>query len=187
MQITAAKTISAIAIAGVAVLGAQYAGAAPSHAPAKHGASPNVSPIRNISHLYSVSTTGGTGQVEFTVPNPGNGPYLVSFSANFFPQGTPEAPKTWSCYLVKDGTMRAQSTASSTYDSGFYVGVNGTNTVKLVSDTSLTVGCGLADGGTWTWGTRPLQVVLTQVDALATGTLSKAAPKTLIPSAVAGH
>jgi hypothetical protein len=187
MQISAAKTISAIAIAGVAVLGAQYAGAAPTHATDKQGASPNVAPLRNISHLYTVATSGGTDQETFTVPNPGNGAYLVSFSANFFPQGTPAAPKTFSCFVVKDGTMRAQATASSTYDSGFYVGVNGTNTVKLLSDTSLTVGCGLADGGSWTWGTRPLQVVLTQVDALTTGSLSKAAPKTLLPLAVAGR
>jgi hypothetical protein len=187
MQITAAKTISAIAIAGVAVLGAQYAGAAPSHGPAKH-ASVDVAPIRNISHLYTVQTSGGTGQESWTIPNPGNGAYIASFSANFFPQGTPAAPKTFSCYIVKDGLMRTQATASSTYDSGFYVGVNGSNSVKLLSGTSLTVGCGLADGGTWSWGTRPLQVLLTQVDALdATGTLSKASPKALIPLAVAGH
>ncbi len=185
MQITAAKIISAIAITGVAVLGAQYAGAASSHAPAKHGVSADVAPIRNISHLYSVSTDGGTGQVLFTVPNPGNGAYIASVSANFFPQGSPAAPKTFSCYILKDGLMRAQSTASSTYDSGFYVGVNASNSVKLLSSTSLQVGCGLADGGDWTWGTRPLQVLLTQVDALTTGGLSKAAPKGGVLSQVA--
>jgi hypothetical protein len=186
MQITAAKAMSAVAIAGVAVLGAQYAGAAPTHGPAKH-ASADVAPIRNIAHLYSVGTTGGTDQELFTIPSPGNGVYLATFSANFFPQGTPSAPKTFSCYILKDGTMRTQATSSSTYDSGFYVGVNGTNTVKVNSDTTLEVGCGLADGGSWSWGTRPLQVILTQVDGLTSGTLSKSAAKKLVPSAVAGH
>jgi hypothetical protein len=187
MQITAAKTISAIAIAGVAMLGAQYAGAAPGHGSVKQ-ASVDVAPIRNLSHLYTVSTSGGTGQVSFTVPNPASGAYIASFSANFFPQGSPAAPKTFSCYLLKDGLMRAQATASSTYESGFYVGVNGTNSVKILPTSSLTVGCGLADGGAWSWGTRPLQVLLTRVDALnASGILSKGSPKTLIPQAVAGR
>lgn len=183
MQMTAAKTISAVAIAGVAALGAQYAGAAPTHQ-----AHAQVAPIRNVSHLYSVSTAGGTGQVTFTVPNPGTGAYIASFSANFYPQGTPAAPKTFSCYIIKDGQLRTQETATSTYDSGFYIGVNGTNSVKLLPTTSLTVGCGLADGGDWTWGTRPLQVLLTQVDALGVAGMSKMTQKsTLIPSTTSVH
>jgi hypothetical protein len=187
MQITAAKTISAIAIAGVAVLGAQYAGAAPSHAPARHSAQPLIAPIRNMSHVYSVSSPGGTGQVSFTIPSPPLGVYAASFTANFFPEGSPSAPETFSCYLLKDGAMRAQSTASSTYTSGFYVGVNGGNTIKVDPGTQLSAGCGVADGTAWTWGTRPLQVTFSRMDGITNGTLAKAAHKALVPVATAGR
>jgi hypothetical protein len=187
MQITAAKTISAIAIAGVAVLGAQYAGAAPAHHAASSStaksADPDIAPIRNIAHVYSVSTSGGTGQVSYSITNPPAGIYAASFTANFYPQGSPAAPETFSCYLLKDGAMRAQSVATGTYTSGFYLGVNGSNTVKVTSGSVFTVGCGLADGGAWTWGTQPLQVTMTRVDGLSLHSLAKQAGKTLMPVA----
>jgi hypothetical protein len=171
MQITAAKTISAAAIAGVAVLGAQYASAAPSQ-----DAHAQIAPLRNIAHVYSARTSGGTGQAIFAIPNPGNGIYQASFSANFFPEGTPSAPETFSCAIVKDGgIMRAQDTVSTTYSSGFYAGVNGSNTIKMAPGSSFDLYCGVDDGTDWSWGTLPAQVTLTRLDGVSTGSLTQTA------------
>src|SRR4051794_26347769 len=112
MRISAARATSVIAVAAVAVLGAQYASAAPSHDGRK--GQPNISPIRNINYQYSTSTAGGTGDVVFDIPNPPKGFYSATFTANFFPEGSPAAPETFACSLIKDGsTMRAQSTVST--------------------------------------------------------------------------
>jgi len=173
MQITAAKTISAVAIASVAVLGAQYAGAAVP----RHHAHIDIAPLRNIAHVYTAHTTGGTGEVTFAIPNPGNGVYQASFAANFYPEGTPSAPETFSCSIIKDGTtMRTQSTVSTTYDSGFYAGVNGSNTIKMATGSSFALYCGVDDGTSWSWGTLPVQVTLTRLDGVANAGLSQSAP-----------
>lgn len=191
MKISAAKALTVIAITGVGVLGAQYADAAPSHlgtstsaagavsAPTSGGAMHpmGIQPKRNIARLYTVSTSGGNGRVYFTIPQQHAGVYAASFSANFYPQGTPAAPKTFSCFLTKDGTMRAQGTVSGTYDSGFYLGVNGANTVKVSPGDELQVGCGLVESEDWEWGTRKLQVTLTKLDGLVVHGLSETVAK----------
>jgi hypothetical protein len=176
MRNSAARVTSVIAVAAVAVLGAQYASAAPS----QHGknAQPLINPIRNVNYQYSTSTSGGTGDVVFDIPNPPNGFYSASFSANFFPQGSPAAPVTFACSLIKDGSiMRAQDTVSTAYDSGFYAGVNGSNTVKIDGVAVFQMFCGTADGTDWTWGTRPLQVNLLRLDGNQAGNLGKSAKK----------
>lgn len=183
MQMTAAKTISAVAIAGVAVLGAQYASAAPGH-----DAHTQVGPLKNIAHVYSAHTSGGTGQVVFAIPNPGNGIYQASFAANFFPEGTPSAPETFSCSIIKDGTtMRTQSTVSTTYSSGFYAGVNGSNTIKMAAGSSFALYCGVADGTAWSWGTLPAQVTLTRLDGVSNGSLDETTSKVLHPVTITGR
>ena len=108
MRTRAVRTISILALAAVAVLGTAYANAAPKHTAAakiaattgstSHNggtmkATPFASlPKKNIAHVYSTSTAGGTGELLFTIPNPGKGVYAASFTANFFPAGTPAAP-----------------------------------------------------------------------------------------------
>ena len=134
-------------------------------------------PKKNIAHVYSTTTSGGTGEVVFTIPNPAPGVYAASFTANFFPAGTPSAPETFSCFITQNGSMRAQSTISTGYSSGFYAGVNGGNTIKLVTGDVLNLGCGTADGSAWTWGTQPVQATLTKLDGMTSGTVSAAAHK----------
>jgi hypothetical protein len=176
MRISAAKVTSVMAVTAVAVLGAQYASAAPSHQ--GKDAQPNIAPIRNINYQYSTSSTGGTGDVVFNIPNPPNGFYAASFTANFFPQGSPAAPKAFACSLIKDGTlMRAQSTVTSASDSGFYVGVNGGNAIKIDGVAQFQMFCGTDDGSDWTWGSRPLQVNLVRLDGLQAGNLTQSAKK----------
>ena len=194
MRIHAVKIMSVAAIAAVAVLGTVYANAGPSHTAVSSKAAvtstsksanggtlkahPFASvPKKNIAHTYTTSTTGGTGQLIFNLPNPGKGVYAASFTANFFPEGTPGAPETFSCYITKDGSMLTQATASSTYTSGFYVGVNGGNIVQLTGSTALSVGCGVADGTAWTWGTKPLEASLTRLDGITSGSLAGTAQK----------
>jgi hypothetical protein len=178
--------MSVVAIVAIAILGTVYASAATNHDAASSnaavttGASPTsggalhaiIAPKRNIAHLYSSSSTGGTGQVAFSIPNPGKGIYAASFTANFFPQGSPGAPVVFSCYLTRNSAMVAQSTVPSTEASGFYVGVNGGNTVSLANSTVLSLGCGTTDGSTWTFGTRKPQVTLTRLDGKATGSIT---------------
>jgi hypothetical protein len=189
MRMSAAKTISIAAVAAVAVLGTAYASGASSHKAPSNAAIAAVSsvsrpsnagslisaitaPVRNIAHVYGTSDTGGSGQVTWSVPNPGKGTYAASFTANFFPTGTPGVPVRYSCFLVRNSTMLTQSTSASTASSGFYVGVNGSNTVQLKGATTLTLGCGTDDFSAWTWGTRSVQVTLTRLDGRATGSVS---------------
>ncbi|MDP9318828.1 MAG: hypothetical protein M3O94_07110 [Actinomycetota bacterium] len=47
----------------------------------------------------------------------------------------------------------------------------------LLSTTTLDVGCGTADGSAWTWGTRSVQVTLTRLDGMQSGTLTAPAHK----------
>ncbi|MDX6298661.1 MAG: hypothetical protein QOI51_2518 [Nocardioidaceae bacterium] len=176
MRISISKTGTVVAIAAVAALGAQYASAAPNHgANQVHN---NVAPLRNIAYVSSASSTGGTGEVAYSIPTPPRGIYEGSFSANFFPEGTPSAPETFSCFLVKDGTtLRAQSTVSTTYSSGFYAGVNGSNTIKVAAGDTFQLYCGTADGTAWSWGSRPAQVTLTRLDGTVPGVLAATAHK----------
>ncbi len=199
MRISAVKVMSIITIAAVAALGAEYASAAPSHNTTKapttsssvvhNGGTLQTVPLgvprKNIAHVYSTSTTGGTGEVIFTIPNPVPGVYAASFTANFFPAGTPSAPETFSCFITQNGSMRAQSTVSTGYSSGFYAGVNGGNTIRLVAGDVLNLGCGTADGSSWTFGTQLVQATLTRLDGMTSGTVSAAAHKSGAASATA--
>jgi hypothetical protein len=178
MRMTATKTVSLVGIVAVAALCTQYASAATT-AGARHDAQQGVAPLRNIAYQYSTATSGGTGDETFTIPNPPNGLYYASFTANFYPEGSPGAPETFGCSLIKDGTiMRAQDTASTTYDEGFYAGVNGGNVIKIDHVAQFQVFCGTDDGTSWTWGTRPVQVNLVRVDGLVQGgNMTQPAPK----------
>ena len=177
MRISVSKVSAVVAVAAVAALGAQYASAAPS--PGAKGANPNVAPIRNIATMYSTTSTGGTGDVDYTLSPVAPGVYQASFAANFFPEGTPSAPETFGCSLIKNGSiMRAQSTVSTGYSSGFYAGVSATNTVKMNAGDHFDLFCGTADGTAWTWGTLPAQVTFTRLDGLAGGTISPSKHKT---------
>jgi hypothetical protein len=69
--------------------------------------------------------------------------------------------------------MSTQSTSTSAAASGFYVGVNGSAVVKVVSGTVLTPGCGLTSGA-WTFGTKKLTVTLTRLDGVTAGGLPTA-------------
>ena len=191
MRISTTTSVSVVALAAVAALGVQYAGAAPtSVAPHSNAATSAGSTVTtkgtllpqgkaraNIAYLYSSQDSSGSGQLEYTIPNPPSGYYHASFTANFFPDGTPSAPVTFSCYLEKNFEMRAQSTVSTTYDDGFYAGVNGSNSVKVNPGDTFTAGCGTADGSTWAFGSRPLQVSFTRIDGLTNIPLNKAAKK----------
>jgi hypothetical protein len=73
--------------------------------------------------------------------------------------------------------MSTQSTTSIEYSSGFYAGVNGSNTIKVSAGTTINPGCGTADGSAWTFGSRQLQVTLTRLDGMITGSLSPSAKK----------
>jgi hypothetical protein len=168
MRISAAKTLAVMGVATVAALGTQYASAAPS-SPAQGAHNTVTAALPNIDYQYSTNTTGGTGDVVFTIPNPPKGFYYASFTANFYPQ----ASQTFSCSLIKDGTtMRAQSTVASLSDSGFYAGVNGGNAIKIDGIAQFYVHCGTADGSAWDWGTRPVQVNLIRLDGAKAGNLS---------------
>ncbi|MEP6527054.1 MAG: hypothetical protein ABJA86_07795 [Nocardioidaceae bacterium] len=128
---------------------------------------------KNVGRVYTTAAAGGTGQVIFDVPDVPNGIYLATYTANFFPQGTPGAPIPFSCFLLRDGIMSTQSTSSSAAASGFYIGVNGSTVVKAVSGTDLTAGCGLTSGA-WTFGTKKLTVTLTRLDGVTAGGLPTA-------------
>lgn len=193
MRISTTTSVSAVALAAVAVLGASYAGAAPSPAASSPRASAvgtslgaatsggtlqEIASARpNIAYLYSTDDISGNDQVTYTVPNPPKGYYHASFTANFFPQGTPSAPATFSCWLLKNGQMRTQSTVSTTYDSGFYAGANGANSVKVNPGDTFEAGCGTADGTDWQYGSRSLQVSFTRIDGLVNVPLNKTAQK----------
>lgn len=175
MRLSAAKTIAAVGLATAAALGTQYASAAPSTPAA--GASPQVVQA-NVDYQYTTNTTGGTGDAVFNIPNPPNGLYYASYTANFYPQGSPGAPVQFACSLIKDGTiLRAQSTFTSVSDSGFYAGVNGSNVIKIDGVSQFAMYCGTADGSSWDWGTRPVQVNLIHIDGLKQGSLTGGTPK----------
>jgi hypothetical protein len=189
MRMSAARTMSIAAVVAVAVLGTAYASGASSHnnAPsnaavtglATAGSAPSsggslsaiTAPVRNIAHVFGTSDPGGSGQVTWTVPNPGRGTYAASFTANFYPAGSAGAPVRFSCFLLRNSAMLSQSTVPSTSTGGFYVGVNGGNTLSLKNATTVTVGCGTDDNSAWTWGTRSVQVTLTRLDGRANGSV----------------
>jgi hypothetical protein len=130
--------------------------------------------VRNVGRVFTTGATGGTGQVTFDIPNVPKGIYLATFTANFFPQGTPGAPVAFSCSLLKDTlTQLSQSTSTSAAASGFYIGVNGSTVVKVVPGIDLTASCGLVSG-VWTFGTKKLTVTLTRLDGVTAGGLPHA-------------
>lgn len=127
----------------------------------------------NVAHTYTTTTTGGTGQVIYTIPSLPTGTYLVSFTASFFPV----AGENFSCavYPTRFSSMYAQDTTYSPVASGFYEGVNGVAAVKNPTSNGMEVLCGTADGSSWSWGTRSLRITLTSLDGLTSGSLSPAA------------
>jgi hypothetical protein len=129
--------------------------------------------VKNVGRVYTTAANGGNGQVAFNVPNVPKGIYLANYTANFFPKGTPAAPETFSCFLLRDGTLVSQSTGSSTYASGFYVGVNGSMIIRVVPGTNVNAGCGQVSGA-WTFGTKKLTVSLTRLDGQIVGGLPTA-------------
>jgi hypothetical protein len=129
--------------------------------------------VKNVGRVFTTADAGGTGQVIYDVPNVPKGIYLATYTANFFPQGTPAAPVTFSCFLLRGVSLISQSTSSSTYTAGFYVGVGGSTIVKVGSGTDVNAGCGV-NGGPWTFGTKKLTVTLTRLDGLTAGGLPPA-------------
>ena len=170
MRFSTSKSIAAvIAIGTVGFLGAQLtnAGAA---------ATPRVTPIKkNIAHVFHTSTHGGTDEKFYTFTNPGKGVYLASFTANFYPGGTPAAPETFSCAIIIDNVLVLQSTSSSTYSSGFFVGVNGVNVITLQGTEVLQAMCGTADGTSWLYGSKQFEVTFTDLDGRTNSALAPSA------------
>jgi len=126
--------------------------------------------VKNVGHVFTATTNGGTGQVTYNIPNVPKGIYLATYTANFFPQGTPAAPIAFSCFLLRDGSLVSQSTGLSAAGSGFYIGVNGSTIVKVVPGTDVNVGCGTLSAA-WTWGTKKLTATLTRLDGQTVGGL----------------
>lgn len=140
-----------------------------------HGGSmrPLATAQANIVHFYNTSSTGGTGDAIFTIPNPGAGIYDATYSANFFPAGSVSAPEHFACSLLKNSKLVAQDTSISTYDSGFYIGVNGATTIKITGSDALSLYCGTDDDTSWEWGTKPATVSLTKEDGLVVGSMTQ--------------
>jgi hypothetical protein len=165
--------VSAAVIAAVAVLGFDHAGSASSRGVQ---AAP-FAPVRNIAHVYTVDTNGGVGVVTYTVPIPFGSTYQVSFTANFHPAfGTPTAPVTLSCVLIKNGRVNlTQGTVQDAGNSDWYLGISGIATTKISLNGSLSVTCGTLDGSDWLWGDRPLTVTLTRLDGYVTAPITAGA------------
>ena len=156
-------------------------------------------PVRNVAHLYSVTTGGGRGKEDWKIPQQEAGVYAASLTANFMPQGSHTSPKTFGCSLLKNGQLQAQATALDIATAGtWWVGVAGGNTIVVRSGDVLSVSCGLLEEQNWTWGNRPLQVTLTVgqtfVQVITTSTTgypisfqkgSDTPPATPVPSASA--
>jgi hypothetical protein len=192
MRTRIVKISAIVAVAGLAILGSAYANAKPLQGTSKANASatgttsaasgatvalkavPDVGPVKNIAHSYSTATTGGTGEVLYSIPSLPDGIYEVSFTANFFPAGTPAAPVQFSCGILNGSgvNLYAQDTSLSASTSGFYVGVNGAAFLRNPSSLGVQAFCGTIDGSTWSFGSRPLVVTLTRMDGLTHGSLS---------------
>jgi hypothetical protein len=191
MKSRAIKAAAVATVMLIALLGSAYANAMALHgtsrarpsltgATAASGsrvqlkASPNsiATAKPNVAHKFATSSSGGTGEVDYTIPAVANGNYLVSFTANFFPEGSPSAPETFGCALITNTALISQDTSSSTYTAGFYVGVNGVTVVHNPTAAGLFVACGTADSTAWDFGTNPLSVTLTRIDGLVLGSLS---------------
>lgn len=182
---TSSKLVSA-ALAAAVVVGVGYtqanaagsahhtpSGTVAGRASAAGSLNPQFTAHANVVHFYNTTATGGTGEVEFDIPNPGAGTYNATFTANFYPQGTPTAPVHLACSLEKNSKLVSESTQTGTYDSGFYLGVNGATTIKITGSDQLAMFCGTDDGTAWTWGSKSLSVSLTNMDGLVVGSLSQ--------------
>lgn len=128
-------------------------------------------PAVGTTYVYDTTTTGGTESVNFTMPLPPAGDYMVSFTANFNTQGTTSAPVGFSCVLIREGAIAAQSTSVSTLSSGWNIGVNGQAVMKIYKETNVSVNCGTISGS-WTWEGRPLEVTFTRLAGIKSGSLA---------------
>jgi hypothetical protein len=129
---------------------------------------------KNVGHVYKTAATGGTGQTTFNIPNFPAGAYLVTYTTNFFPQGTAGAPIQFSCFLTRNNVNISQATGLSAAGSGFYIGVDGSTVVKLGAGIDLNIACGTLSGA-WTFGTLPITVTVTRLDGSTSGGLPLAA------------
>jgi hypothetical protein len=186
-----------VALAGVAILGSANAGAKPLRSTSTANAAiagstatasgstvalkavPFAGPVLNVAYSFSTATTGGTGQVFYAIPAVPRGVYEVSFTANFFPVGSPAAPITFACGIVNgtSATLYTMGTTASVTATGFYVGVNGAAFVRNPTSLGVQAFCGTADGSAWDFGTRPIQVTLTRLDGLSHGSLNPSPKK----------
>ncbi len=126
-------------------------------------------PKQNIANVYTVTTDGSSDGQEYAIRVPKNGTYAVSFTANFSPQGSPRTPVDFYCLLETESRRLAVSSTQSVSDSGFYAGVNGSNTAQLLEEEWLGLSCFAGQGDhplSWSWGSRPLQLTLTRLDGL---------------------
>lgn len=169
------RTLAVVGVASIAALGFQYASAAPKGGAQHHSQFTSVS---NADYQYSTSSTGGTGDVGFDIPNPpSNGVYQASFTANFIPADS-SVNETFSCVLARDSSVnRAQGTSDWNASQGWYAAVDGVNVIKIDHVHTFQVFCGTADGSSWFFGDRPLQVNLLRIDSVTAGTLGGGTPK----------
>jgi hypothetical protein len=131
-------------------------------------------------YVYNTTATGGTASVTFTMPSPPAGDYMVSFTANFTPQGTTSAPVGFSCLLLRDNANVAQATAFSFGPGGWDIGVDGQGVMKIFKETKVTAICGTISGS-WTWAGRPLEITFTKLFAVKSGSLANS------PEAAVSH
>jgi hypothetical protein len=126
-------------------------------------------PKANIANVYTVTTGGSSDGKEYAIQVPEDATYAVSLTANFAPQGSPRAPVDFFCSIETEGEKLTISSTQSVSSSGFYAGVNGSNTASLFEEQLLVVSCFAGRGDqelSWTWGTRPLQLTLTRLDGM---------------------
>jgi hypothetical protein len=126
----------------------------------------------NVAYTYTAQSPGGTSNVSFVVPTPPTGKYYASFAANFTAMGSPSSPEIFSCLINHDSHIAAQSTYTSTANSGWNPAVSAATVFSVGTATSITASCGTLDGTAWTWGDLPLTVSLIRVDSQVTGHLA---------------
>jgi hypothetical protein len=134
-------------------------------------------------YLFTTTSTGGTGNQEFSVKLPPNGYYMVSYTANFSPAGSPASPVVFQCLMQSDGNDISQSTAAAVSESDFAIGVNGQAPVRVLNGTNVKFYCGTADGSMWTWAAIPLRVTFARMAGEVEGAPLKNAAATIGKSA----
>ena len=137
--------------------------------------------LQNPAYTYTVDTGGGTGETQFTLPQVPAGEYLLTYTASFYPQGTPAAPVTFSCYSINAPytEVTSQATTTGTYDSGYYYGVTGVTAETVPASGVPRLSCGAKNSAgssvPWQWGSRKLQVTLVKLNGRTSGTLTSGA------------